>query len=145
VVTDVWRRFELEADGRRRAVKLDGAKVAAEQKQELWARLVAISQSAIEPRLRNEALEQLQRYGEPVAIGRITLSREGFAWRGPLRQKRYPWSEHHRTFFNTDRIRVLAQSPGESVRTVADIGTEIPNAVLLPRLMSVCVEAFVRR
>lgn len=145
VITDVIRRFEVRAqDGRRLAVKLDGAKVLREEKNEAWAQLVAVSQHAIEPRLRNQALEQIQRYGEAVAIGRLELSRAGFAWHAPLRAKQYAWSDYHRAFYANCRIHVLATPKGKKDKKVGEIDTEAANAVLLPQLMPACAEAFAR-
>lgn len=141
-IIDVVRRFELGIDGGRRTVKLDGAKVDAEAKQELWARLVEISQRAIEPRLRDQALERVQRHGETVAVARLELDRAGFAVRGGLpRRRSFAWSEHGRTFFATDRIRVTVRADGKPERKLIDVPTEDPNAVLLPRLMAACAEA----
>jgi hypothetical protein len=145
VITDVMRRFEVRApDGRRLAVKLDGARVLREEKNEAWARLVAASQEAIEPRLRNQALEQIQRYGESVAIGRLELSRAGFAWRTPLRAKQYTWSDYHRAFYANCRIHVLSTPKGKKDQKVGELDTEAANAVLLPQLMPACAEAFAK-
>ncbi|MHB8696179.1 MAG: hypothetical protein ACYDHH_33625 [Solirubrobacteraceae bacterium] len=143
VITDVIRRFEVRAqDGRRLAVKLDGAKVLREEKNEAWGKLVAASQEAIEPRLRNQALEQIQRYGESVAIGRLELSRAGFVWRTPLRAKQYAWSDYHRAFYANCRIHVLSTPKGKKDQKVGEIDTQAANAVLLPQLMPACAEAF---
>jgi len=145
VITDVLRRFELRAeDGRRIAVKLDGAKVLRDEKNEAWSRLVAASQEAIEPRLRNRALERIQRYGEPVSIGRLELDRPGFTWRGALRSKRYAWSDFERAFYANCRIHVVSTASGKQ-QNVGEIDTDTANAVLLPKLMAACAETFASR
>jgi hypothetical protein len=139
--THVRRRFEIELPGARRLVDLDGARVKAEEKQTAWANLVAISQQAIEPRLREKALARL-RSGETAAVGRLELRRSGFAWRGPLRQKEFPWSAHGRTIYAVGRIKVIVRGARGGEKTVVDIGTDVPNAVLLPKLMSACASEF---
>jgi len=140
-VTNVERRFELWTPDRRRSVNLDGARVEREERNDLWAQLVAVSQQAIEPRLRNEALNRIQRYGETVEVGKLALTRAGFAWKATLRQRQFTWPEHRRTIYENSRIKVIAHSGGKD-KTVAALGTEVPNAVLLPKLMSACGEAF---
>jgi hypothetical protein len=145
VITDVLRRFELRGpDDRKLAVKLDGAKVLRQEKNDLWGQLVAASQQAIEPRLRNQALERIQRYDEPVAIGRLDLRRDGFTWRAPLRAKQYGWADFDRAFYANCQIRVLAQPKGGKEQRIGSLDTNVANAVLLPRLMPACVEAFTR-
>jgi hypothetical protein len=143
VITDVLRRFEVtRADGHRLPVKLDGAKVQRDEKNELWGRLVATSQQSIEPRLRNRALERIQRFDEAVTIGRLELRRDGFTWRAPLRAKRYAWSDFERAFYANCQIRLLAQPKGGKEQAVGHIDTDVANAVLLPRLMPACAQAF---
>ncbi|MDQ6606178.1 MAG: hypothetical protein M3Z06_06470 [Actinomycetota bacterium] len=139
--THVRRRFEIELADSRRLVDLDGARVKAEEKQTAWANLVAISQQAIEPRLREKALARL-RSGETVSVGRLELRRSGFAWRGPFRQKEFPWSAHGRTIYAVGRIKVIVSSPRRNDKTVVDLGTDVPNAVLLPKLMVACAKEF---
>ncbi len=140
-ITNLRRRFEIESPGMHRLLDLDGARIKSEEKQTAWANLVAISQQAIEPRLRAKALERLRR-GETVVIGRLALSRSAFAWRGPLRQREFPWSAHGRTIYAVGRIKVIAHTTRGSDKTVADLGTEVPNAVLLPKLMVACAKEF---
>ncbi|MDQ6691615.1 MAG: hypothetical protein M3Z13_02500 [Candidatus Dormibacteraeota bacterium] len=139
--THVRRRFAIELPGERRQVDLDGARVKSEEKQTAWANLVAISQQAIEPRLREKALARL-RAGETVTVGRLELRPGGFAWRGALRQKEFPWSAHGRTIYAVGRIKVIVPGPRGNDRTVVDLGTDVPNAVLLPKLMVACVKEF---
>ena len=143
VVTDVLRRFEVtRGDGRKLAVKLDGAKVLRDEKNELWARLVATSQQAIEPRLRNRALERIQRYGDAVTIGRLELRRDGFTWRTLLKPKRYAWGDFDRAFYANCQIRVLGEPKGGREQLIGRIATDVGNAVLLPQLMPACAQAF---
>jgi hypothetical protein len=144
VITDVIRRFEVRGtDGRRIVAKgLDGAQVLRDEKNDLWAQLVASSQQAIEPRLRNRALERIQRYDEAVTIGRIELRRDGFAWRTPLRAKRYGWPDFHRAFYANCQIVVLAKPKGDKEQRIGTIATDVANAVLLPQLMPACAQAF---
>jgi hypothetical protein len=139
--THVRRRFEIELPGTRRLVDLDGARVKSEEKQTAWANLVAISQQAIEPRLREKALARLRR-GETVAVGRLELRPGGFVWRGPLRQKEFAWSAHGRTIYAVGRIKVIVPGPRGNDKTVVDLGTDVPNAVLLPKLMVACAKEF---
>ncbi len=141
--THVRRRFEIELPGTRRLVDLDGARVKSEEKQTAWANLVAISQQAIEPRLREKALTRL-RSGETVAVGRLELRPSGFAWRGAVRQKSFPWSAHSRTSYAVGRIKVIVSGPRGNEKTVVDLGTDVPNAVLLPKLMFACAQEFGR-
>jgi hypothetical protein len=146
VITDVFRRFFVEGgDGRRIAVKLDGARVLRDEKNDLWAQLVGASQEAIEPRLRNQALDRIQRYGESVPIGRLELSRAGFAWRVPLRGKQYGWADFNRAFYVSCQIRVLTHPKGAKEQRVGSIDTDVVNAVLLPQLMPACAAAFAER
>jgi hypothetical protein len=143
VITDVLRRFALiRADGHKLAVRLDGAKVLREEKNELWGRLVAASQQSIEPRLRNRALERIQRYDEAVTIGRLELRRDGFTWRAPLRAKRYGWGDFERAFYANCQIRVLARPKAGKEQAIGRINTDVANAVLLPQLMPACAQAF---
>jgi hypothetical protein len=141
-ITDVLRRFELRGAKTRVAVKLDGAKVLRDEKEEAWRRLVAASQELVEPRLRTQGLERLRRHGEPIGVGRLELTRDGFSHRVPLRSKQFEWSDYGRAFYVNSRIRVLATPAGGKERKVADIDTDVPNAVLLPRLMEECAAAF---
>ena len=143
VITDVLRRFEVtRADGRKLAVKLDGAKVLRDEKNDLWGQLVASSQQSIEPRLRNRALERIQRYDEAVTIGRLELRRDGFTWRLPLRPKRYAWGDFERAFYANCQIRVLARPKGGKEQLIGRMDTDVGNAVLLPQLMPACAQAF---
>jgi hypothetical protein len=145
VITDVLRRFELHGpDDRKLAVKLDGAKVLREEKNELWAQLVAASQQAIEPRLRNRALERIRRYDDTVAVGRLELSRAGITKRAPLRAKHYGWLDFDRAFYANCRIIVLAQPRGGKEQRIGRLDTDVANAVLLPKLMPACAQVFTR-
>jgi hypothetical protein len=139
---DVLRRFELAGAGRKVSVKLDGAVVLAEEKEQEWRRLIAISQERIEPRLRTEAFQRIARDGGEVRIGRLRLTREGFAWGQALRPKRYPWPEFREAYYASSRIRVEATPVGNRERRVGVLFTDTPNAVLLPRLMRDCADAF---
>jgi hypothetical protein len=141
-LVDVLRRFELVGAGRRIGTKLDGAKVLAEEKEALWRQLVAVSQEWIEPRLRVQALQRMQRHRETVSVSKLELSSEGFAWRSPLRAKQYAWSEYQEAYYVSRRIRVMATPDGKKERKVCDLHTDVPNAVLLPRLMSDAAAAF---
>ncbi len=141
VITDIIRRFELADEAGRVTVKLDGAKVQREEKQELFARLVAMSEADIEPDLVHRTLDRIAT--EPLAVDRLLLSRDGFSWRGPLRRRAHGWPEFSRAVEFRDRIRVLLRPAGEGQeRTLADIGAEAPNAVLLPRLMALCARRY---
>jgi hypothetical protein len=135
---DIVRRFELIGGGRTVSAKLDGAKVLVEQKEMLWRQLVAVSQEWVEPRLRDQALERLLRGGAaPLRFGRLELSRDGFAWYGTLKKvKRYPWSEFGEAYYGSSRIRILATPKGNKLRKLGDLHTDVPNSVLLPRLMT---------
>jgi hypothetical protein len=133
---DVVRRFELGGGGHAVSAKLDGAKVLAEEKEMLWRQLVAVSQQWIEPRLRDQALEQLRAGDTPLRFGRLELSRDGFAWHGTLKKaKRFPWSEFGEAFYASSRIRILATPIGDKLRKLGDLHTDVPNSVLLPQLM----------
>jgi hypothetical protein len=139
---DVLRRFELVGAGGRISAKLDGARVEVEEKEALWRQLVAVSQEWIEPRLRRLAMERIQGHGETVSISKLELSPEGFAWRSGLRVKRYAWSEYQEAFYAYRRIRVMATPRGKRQRQVCVLLTDVPNAVLLPRLMTDAAAAF---
>jgi hypothetical protein len=134
-VTNLTRRFRIEQPGRTVELKLDGAQVQAEEKQAAWEHLVAISQRQIEPRLYEQAMMAL-RAGETVRIDKLELSREGFVWRGILRQKRYTWPEFAATSVSRGLIRITVRNPKGQEKAAGDLATESPNAVLVPRLMA---------
>jgi hypothetical protein len=140
-VTNLTRRFKLEQPGTKIEVNLDGAKVQAEERQELWERLVDIAQREIEPRLRAEAMELL-RAGNAIEIERLQISRDGFRWRGRLGAKAFAWSEFHGTSLRRALIKIETRTPKGTSKTIGDLGTETPNAVLIPELMASCAREF---
>lgn len=144
VITNLVRRFEIDASGRRHRLNLDGVKVLATEREQIWRRLVGVCQEAIEPRLRSEALELLRAGGDTFSVGRLELDAAGFSWRGALRPKRFGWPEHRRTYFRSGQIKiVVGQADGRGrEKTAIVLGTEVLNAVLLPKLMIACAGAF---
>ena len=141
-IIDVLRRFEASGAGARVSVKLDGAMVEREEKEEGWRALVAASQEWIEPRLREQALEQIRDHGAPVRVAKVELRPDGFAWRAGLRAKRYPWSEFNRAYYAASRIRVMAKRGDGKEKQIGQMFTDEPNAVLLPKLMADCFKSF---
>ena len=140
-VTNLTRRFKLEQPGKKIEVKLDGAKVQAEERQGLWEQLVDIAKREIEPRLRAEALEWL-RDGKVIEVERLQLSRDGFRWRGRLGVKEFAWSDFAGTSLRRALVKIEARTPKGATKTIGDLGTETPNAVLIPELMASCAREF---
>lgn len=141
-IIDILRRFEVSGARRSVSVKLDGAQVELEEKEQGWRTLVAASQEWIEPRLRAQTLERIQTHGQPVRVAKMKLAPDGFAWRAALRAKRYPWSEFGSAYYTNSRIRVMVKPEGGNERQLGQMLTDEPNAVLLPKLMADCAAAF---
>ena len=140
-VAELTRRFDLQAGERTLSLKLDGFGRDREERQERWGLLVAISQRAIEPLLRERSLARIRR-GETVTIDRLALNASSFAFQGRLRRGEYPWRRFLRTRFKLGYIAVFAADDARRERMICELTTARTDVVLLPKLMIACAAEF---
>lgn len=118
--------------------------IGKKAKQEVWGKLIAISEAVIEPHIIKKMIDQIFDRNEPVTIGGIEFSKLGYS---RMKTKFFGKSEKE-TVYWTDTVYIPKFDSGQVALWkdkdgTGEVFTTIPmstaNAVVIPELVKACV------
>lgn len=118
--------------------------IGKKAKQDVWGKLIGLSGGLIEPHIVKRYVDQIFDRGEPIKIGNVEFSKEGYS---KTRTKLFGGKETE-TVLWTDTIYipkfdsgqvVLWKDKGGSGVLFEQIAMSVDNAVVLPELVQACI------
>lgn len=118
--------------------------IGKKAKQDVWGKLIGLSGGLIEPHIVKRYVDQIFDRGEPVKIGNVEFSKEGYS---KTRTKLFGGKETE-TVLWTDTIYIPKFDSGQVVLwkdkdgkgvLFEQIAMSVDNAVVLPELVQACV------
>ena len=118
--------------------------IGKKAKQEVWGKLIELSEGLIEPHIIKRMVDQIFDRGEPVTIGGVQFSKQGYS---RTKTKLFGKGEKE-TVYWTDTIYipkfdsgmvVLWKEKDGSGQQFATVAMSTPNAVVMPALVQACI------
>ncbi len=119
--------------------------IGKKAKQDVWGKLIGLSEALIEPQIIRKITDQIFDRGEPVTIGGIEFSKLGYSRN---KTKLFGKSEKE-TVYWTDTVYIPKFSAGFVVlwkekdgksQQFATVAMSTPNAVIIPALVQACYD-----
>lgn len=118
--------------------------IGKKAKQEVWGKLIGLSEGLIEPHIIKRMVDQIFDRGEPVTIGGVEFSKQGYS---RTKTKLFGKGEKE-TVYWTDTIYipkfdsgmvVLWKDKDGSGQQFTTVAMSTPNAVVIPALVQACI------
>jgi hypothetical protein len=117
--------------------------IGEKEKKDVWVKLIGLSGSLIEPHIVKGIVDQIFNRGEPVSIGGIEFSKQGYSKNktklfGKSEKEMVYWTDTiYIPKFSAGMVVVWKDKDGKSAQ-FSTIPMSTPNAVVLPELVQAC-------
>jgi hypothetical protein len=118
--------------------------IGKKAKQEVWGKLIGLSEGLIEPHIIKRMVDQIFDRGEPVTIGGVEFSKQGYS----RTKTKFFGKDEKETVYWTDTIYipkfdsgmvVLWKDKDGSGQQFTTVAMSTPNAVVIPALVQACI------
>ena len=118
--------------------------IGKKAKQEVWGKLIGLSEGLIEPHIIKRMVDQIFDRGEPVTIGGVEFSKQGYSrtktkFFGKGEKETVCWTDTiYIPKFDSGMV-VLWKDKDGSGQQFTTVAMSTPNAVVIPALVQACI------
>ncbi len=119
--------------------------IGKKAKQDVWTKLIGLSEGLIEPHIVNNYIDKIFDRGETIEIGNVEFSKEGYSktrtkFFGGKETETVLWEDvMYVPKFDSGQVILWKNKNGQGVE-FEQIAMSIDNAVVLPELVKACIK-----